>query len=541
VKHLLFLPTVLAGVATTNAQPPTSLNLAGIDAFIFQQMTNFDSVRPTNQPPLIQSWASTNPSEWFYYRGFIYDQSVAICYLLQRGHTYHAWQLADAILFLQQKDTLPDGHLHVAYYYCNNLLNLAGLHSSVMEPDIRAGDICWAGISLARTFAATGEGKYLNGATNCAGWVLNNLMQTNGPGGFSGGFNDWSQQPIVWRSTEHNIDAYVLAMNLYPLTHDTKWLNMANHAANFVKAMYNSNALTGGYYRIGTKDTDGVTINHSPVAADAQSWTALAGMDSRERATNALAWLKSYLWDSCEAPANCETNSFQGVKFSDVGTGVDSLQTASAAMAFSLTGQSNDAQALLENLSLIQSCSPGTDGNGIVASPCPNANSGWDPIPCRLNVAVSAWAGCAKQMATGDLAANPFELDSDWDGVPDWWVRQYFGHPTGQSDDMSRASDDAIGTGQNNLFKYAAGIDPTDPASVFRLRIEPVITNQKRLVFSPLVGGRTYTLQSCLDLHAGSWESLASAPFNDNGNERTVTDTNATESKQFYRIHISLP
>ena len=33
--------------------------------------------------------------------------------------------------------------------------------------------------------------------------------------------------------------------------------------------------------------------------------------------------------------------------------------------------------------------------------------------------------------------------DSDGDGIPDWWMYLYFGHPTGLSNDLSRANDDA--------------------------------------------------------------------------------------------------
>jgi hypothetical protein len=59
------------------------------------------------------------------------------------------------------------------------------------------------------------------------------------------------------------------------------------------------------------------------------------------------------------------------------------------------------------------------------------------------------------------------KTDSDNDGIPDWWMLRYFGHTTGSPTDNSLASDDADGTGQNNLFKYVAGLNPTNPAAVF--------------------------------------------------------------------------
>ncbi|MGD0745101.1 MAG: hypothetical protein ABSA45_08090 [Verrucomicrobiota bacterium] len=64
---------------------------------------------------------------------------------------------------------------------------------------------------------------------------------------------------------------------------------------------------------------------------------------------------------------------------------------------------------------------------------------------------------------------NAYLADSDSDGIPDWWMMKYFGHPTGQADDLSLAADDADGDGVSNLQEYLAGTDPTNPNSVFRL------------------------------------------------------------------------
>jgi hypothetical protein len=77
------------------------------------------------------------------------------------------------------------------------------------------------------------------------------------------------------------------------------------------------------------------------------------------------------------------------------------------------------------------------------------------------------------------------------DGIPDSWQVQYFGtnNPEGV------ASADADGTGQNNLFKYLAGLDPTNDASIFRFT---AISKQGHdvLVSWRCVGGHSYVLQS---------------------------------------------
>jgi hypothetical protein len=121
------------------------------------------------------------------------------------------------------------------------------------------------------------------------------------------------------------------------------------------------------------------------------------------------------------------------------------------------------------------------------------------------------------------------------------WQVQYFG----TTNNPSAAPDaDADGTGQNNQFKYVAGLDPTNPASVFVLDIDGVSNDltQVNLIFSPMVLGRTYLPQFSTDFVSGVWTQLTgyAGPVT-NGSQVTITDLNATESNKFYRIDISLP
>jgi hypothetical protein len=129
------------------------------------------------------------------------------------------------------------------------------------------------------------------------------------------------------------------------------------------------------------------------------------------------------------------------------------------------------------------------------------------------------------------------------DGIPDWWRIQYFG-TAATTNGSSCASCDADGTGQNNLFKYLAGLDPTNPASVFVLNVAGVTNqpSQNNLFFTPLTLGRTYTPQFSTDLVSGSWLPLTSyaGPVT-NGSQVTITDTNPIPPQEFYRIDISLP
>jgi hypothetical protein len=136
------------------------------------------------------------------------------------------------------------------------------------------------------------------------------------------------------------------------------------------------------------------------------------------------------------------------------------------------------------------------------------------------------------------------DLDSDGDGIPDWWLLAYFNHPTGQSGDNSLANQDADGTSQSNLFKYVAGLNPIDPTAVFVLSIASVTNqpSQNNLLFTPMALGRTYTPQFSVDLASGVWTQLTgfAGPVT-NGSQVTVTDLNTTQSNKFYRIRITYP
>jgi hypothetical protein len=119
------------------------------------------------------------------------------------------------------------------------------------------------------------------------------------------------------------------------------------------------------------------------------------------------------------------------------------------------------------------------------------------------------------------------------------WLQGY-GLPT----DSSAVYADSDGTGQNNLFKWVAGLDPTNPASVFVLNIAkmPNPSQAMNLNFNPLALGRTYTPQFSTDLVSGVWMPLTTytGPLT-NGNQVTITDTNPIPPQEFYRIDISLP
>src|ERR1017187_8031595 len=136
-----------------------------------------------------------------------------------------------------------------------------------------------------------------------------------------------------------------------------------------------------------------------------------------------------------------------------------------------------------------------------------------------------------------------YGADSVGDGIANWWRLQYFGNSSATGA-TTCATCDFDNTGQNNLFKYVAGLDPTDPTSVFFLQIasDTNQVSQEDLTFNPLASGRTYTPQFSTDLVNGVWLPLPvySGPLT-NGNQVAISDTNAVGPQEFYRIDITYP
>lgn len=144
---------------------------------------------------------------------------------------------------------------------------------------------------------------------------------------------------------------------------------------------------------------------------------------------------------------------------------------------------------------------------------------------------------------TGTLGLTVLESIADnfgtyaGDSLSDDWQFQHFGLNNPNAAPLL----DPDGDGHNNFFEYNAGIIPTDNTSKFSWRIDPVpgFTNQKKLTFGPRLTDRTYTVEFSTTLT--SWQTLTSASIEDSGLTRTVTDTDATAARKFYRVRVSFP
>ncbi len=126
------------------------------------------------------------------------------------------------------------------------------------------------------------------------------------------------------------------------------------------------------------------------------------------------------------------------------------------------------------------------------------------------------------------------------DTLDDAWQVQYFGQPPNTN---AGPLVDFDNDGQTNAFEYTAGLIPTDGNSVFRLRLEavPGQPGQKRVIFSPRLTDRTYTVKGKPSLLTGPFTALGSSSFTDNAQERTVIDLNASGAAKFYQVEIAKP
>ncbi|MEI9866538.1 MAG: S8 family serine peptidase [Limisphaerales bacterium] len=143
-----------------------------------------------------------------------------------------------------------------------------------------------------------------------------------------------------------------------------------------------------------------------------------------------------------------------------------------------------------------------------------------DPVP-----------GLAGLVRTGGRLNLQRIVDTDLNGLPDWWEQIYFGQLTG-----TPPNTDADHDGLNNLAEWLAGTNPTNAASTLRLTAK-MAGNLNISLSWPSVAGKTYRLERATNLLAGFnsviFTNIAAViPTN------TVSDAILPASAGFYRIGV---
>ena len=131
--------------------------------------------------------------------------------------------------------------------------------------------------------------------------------------------------------------------------------------------------------------------------------------------------------------------------------------------------------------------------------------------------------------------------DSDGDGIPDWWMYLYFGHPTGLSNDLSRANDDADRDRMPTWAEYLSGTIPTNRDSVLKVvGIGSAVDGAGSVVRWQSVDGKLYRLERGTNLMDSSpFGVLVRTNIPGYSPMNTETDKTAVGTGQwFYRIEL---
>ena len=225
---------------------------------------------------------------------FVYDDAVVINALLERGDPadlQRARLLGETLLYAQQNDSSGDGRVRQGYFVDQPDANGVFLRPALAPfyfIGSTTGDMSWVGMALAHLFARTGEQPFLNGAVRLGQWIVTNASSTTGAGGFTAGV-DANNNPLTYKSTEHNIDAFALFTMLAQLTGDGSWAAQARSARTFVQAMFNAE---NDFFWTGTLG-DGATINTNPIPEDVNTWSFLAFQDPA--LAGSVDWAKTNL------------------------------------------------------------------------------------------------------------------------------------------------------------------------------------------------------------------------------------------------------
>jgi hypothetical protein len=124
-------------------------------------------------------------------------------------------------------------------------------------------------------------------------------------------------------------------------------------------------------------------------------------------------------------------------------------------------------------------------------------------------------------------------VDTDSNGLPDWWEQQYFGHLTGTA-----PSADPDHDGASNLAEFLAGTNPTNYNSALRLTALRAAGTNGVVLEWPGVAGRYYRLLRATNLLNGFGSLVrtnlaATPPLN------TTTDAApASAGPRFYRLEL---
>jgi FG-GAP-like repeat len=365
---------------------------------------------------------------------FVYDNAVALLAFLAEGSTdslRRARLLGDALVYATAHDrSFDDGRLRSAYaagdialppgwtpHNRNGTVPIAGFYEDLQMQffeldEVRqfdTGNQAWAMIALLALYRHTNDAQYLNAAR-----LLGNLIHSfrNDTGlyqGFLGGLDYHSGDdapPVVrnYASTEHNLDVYAAFTVMFNLTGETVWQADAQHAKQFVEAMWDT---ARQCYLAGTSDPSTRNTNPTQLPEDVQAWSVLVLPDA--------LMLHPQIFNCAELNHRTLSDGFSGFDFNNDKDGVWFEGTGHMAVAYAWANQLPAAASLRQELNRARTTAPFGDGFGIAAASHDGVSTGFfgpSGLPFklfrRLHVGATAWHVFAQ------LQFNPYyQLRSD--------------------------------------------------------------------------------------------------------------------------------
>jgi hypothetical protein len=162
------------------------------------------------------------------------------------------------------------------------------------------------------------------------------------------------------------------------------------------------------------------------------------------------------------------------------------------------------------------------------------------PPSCDENVHLNFWLFNGNPPSNGQTAEVIIDqfafqgVDTDGDGMPDWWEIAHGLNPNDPSD----ANRDDDGTGFTNLQEYLAGTDPANPASCLHVTSSVITGNDVQVSFTSVLD-KNYLLESTTSLQSPNWSTVTQNVAG-TGSIISITDAAAATNfpARFYRVRL---
>lgn len=229
--------------------------------------------------------------------------------------------------------------------------------------------------------------------------------------------------------------------------------------------------------------------------------------------------------------------------------------------AFTASGISTTLSTLTPGIMILHSQSdyadiaPGFSGNNSVSfelDSAPEIPVGTEPEFSLLITHAGGAANCTFKLPATTDSPGSGRIDSDSDGIADWWTVQNFGHRTGQSIDLSRALDEPMHDGVANLLKFSLGLAAEVNGIQSRLatgKASDSGNDYLTLTYTrpePAPLGLIYSVETTSPLAPAAWSTLGTVEISSaaTGGLRTITvrsPTPISAGKDFIRLKVIRP